>query len=147
MDCDTGGLPDDVAATPLGTDTSEIPLVLGDTRTDKIRLSQGWHGLEIVQAEPYRWTAPDFEIDIDEMAECLVVEYARPDDFGLADCRVDGAKDWAEAPVRAGRSHLIIDLDAVMATPGKLRFSLSKTGRAEGDAREFGLCVFSGSSS
>ena len=42
---------------------------------------------------------------------------------------------------RARRAKLVIDLDRVAASPGTLRLSLSKTGRAPGDAREFGLCV------
>src|SRR5215469_1775977 len=119
----------------------EIPIGFDDRPSDALRLGRGWHYLERGDSGSYRWTEPEFEIHVDEIAECVAVEYTRPGDFGAADCLVTGPYGWVERPVHPLRTKLVIDLDRIAAGPGTLRLSLSKTGGAAGDAREFGLCV------
>lgn len=121
---------------------AEIPLSVDSMPCEALRLGRGWYYLEQNDAgASYRWTEPEFEIHVGEAAECLVVEYIRPGDFGDADCLVVGPDGWVEYPVHPRRAKLVIDLAKVAAGPATLRLSLSKTGRASADPREFGLCV------
>lgn len=123
------------------TAIEEIPMGFNGEPGNALRLGCGWHYLERGDAGPYRWTEPEFEIHVGEAAECLAVDYTRPGDFGAADCLITGPDGWVERPVQPIRTKLVIDLDRIAAGAGTLRLSLSKTGRAAGDAREFGLCV------
>ena len=122
---------------------AEIPVTYRGEPSHSARFLRGWHYLEQADGETYRWTEPEFEIALEAVGDCLVLEYNRPGIFGAADCLITGPDGWVEMPVRPCRARLIVDLGPIIRAPGSLRFSLSKTGRAAGDPRAFGLCVYS----
>jgi hypothetical protein len=112
------------------TVVEEIPTGFDGGPSDVLRLGRGWHYLGRGDSGSYRWTEPEFEIHVDEAAECLAVEYTRPGDFGAADCLIIGPDGWVERAVHPLRTKLVIDLKRIAAGPRTLCLSLSKTGRA-----------------
>jgi hypothetical protein len=114
--------------------TASIPIRANGDASEAIRIGHGWHALEWAGSEPFRWSEPDFEIHLDALGDCLVIDCARAESIGSADCLISDPLGWVEAPAR--RSRLVFGLKDLIAAPGTLRFSLFKTSTLRTNIRE-----------
>lgn len=123
--------------------SADVPIAYDGVPAGSLGYGHGWFPVEYAGGEPFRWTAPEFGLAASAAgSERLVIDYARPDFFSPTDCAISGPDGSITLAVHAGRHRLEVELGSLLRGPGSLNFSLSEIGRAAGDDREFGLCVF-----